>query len=202
MSLSLCPRVASRTRNPVSLKNGLRFSSTTQAVRPRLWTARPWVAFSAAAVLSIGAYTFGAICPPPPLSILFPRPAPGPPADPTSPDSIAIMDALEEKLQNLPQLRRIRESPDADEWYETRPYHKYPEEKRVNSLTAGTLRGPGKLACIPLVRAKKGDTESLVFIHVGRALCGHDGIIHGGLLAALLDESLARTVRTRYLVVI
>lgn len=202
MLLSLFPRVASRTRNPVPLKNGLRFSSTTKAVRPRLWTGRPWVAFSAAAVLSIGTYIFGAVCPPPPLSILFSRPAPGPPADSTSPESIAVMGALEEKLQNLPQLRKIRESPDADEWYETRPYHKYPEEKRVNSLTAGTLRGPGKLACMPLVRAKKDDTESMVFIHVGRALCGHDGIIHGGLLAALLDESLARTVRIRYLVVI
>jgi len=112
------------------------------------------------------------------------------------------MDALEQKLQDLPQLRKIRESSDASEWYETRPYHKYPEEKRVNSLTAGALRGPGKLACIPLVRAKKDDTESMVFIHVGRALCGHDGIIHGGLLATLLDESLARTVRTRGLVVI
>jgi len=202
MSLSLFLRVASQTRIPVLPKNGLRFSSTTKAARPRLWTARPWVVFSATAVLSIGTYSLGAVCPPLPLSILFPRPAPGPPADPDSPHSIALMDALEEKLQNLPQLRKLRESPDANEWYETRPYHKYPEEKRVNSLTAGTLRGPGKFACIPLVRAKKDDTESMVFIHVGRALCGHDGIIHGGLLATLLDESLARTVRARYFVAV
>jgi hypothetical protein len=31
-------------------------------------------------------------------------------------------------------------------------------------------------------------------VHVGRGVCGHDGIIHGGLLATILDESLARTV--------
>ena len=27
-------------------------------------------------------------------------------------------------------------------------------------------------------------------------LQGHDGIVHGGLLATLMDESLARTVRS------
>jgi len=31
-------------------------------------------------------------------------------------------------------------------------------------------------------------------IHLGRALCGHDGIIHGGLIATVFDESLARNV--------
>lgn len=64
----------------------------------------------------------------------------------------------------------------------------------MNSLTAGALRGPGKLGVIPLIRGKKDESESVVFIHVGRGLCGHDGIIHGGLLATLLDEALARTV--------
>jgi acyl-coenzyme A thioesterase PaaI-like protein len=49
------------------------------------------------------------------------------------------------------------------------------------------------LALHPLVRAKKDESESYVFVHVGRGLCGHDGIIHGGLLATLLDEILART---------
>jgi hypothetical protein len=105
------------------------------------------------------------------------------------------MEALEAKLQTLPQLQKLRESPDTNDWYETRPYLNFPEERRVNSLTAGTLRGPGKLGCIPLIRAKKDESESMVFLHVGRSLCGHDGIVHGGLLATLLDESLGRTVR-------
>jgi len=29
-------------------------------------------------------------------------------------------------------------------------------------------------------------------VHVGRGLCGHDGNVHGGLLATLMDESLGR----------
>jgi hypothetical protein len=47
-----------------------------------------------------------------------------------------------------------------------------------------------------LIRAKKDESESYAFLHLGRGLCGHDGIIHGGLLATLLDESLGRMVRT------
>jgi acyl-coenzyme A thioesterase PaaI-like protein len=35
----------------------------------------------------------------------------------------------------------------------------------------------------------------VIIVHVGRGLCGHDGIVHGGLLATLLDEGLGRTVR-------
>lgn len=32
--------------------------------------------------------------------------------------------------------------------------------------------------------------------YVGRGVCGHDGIVHGGMLATLLDESVGRTVRS------
>lgn len=35
--------------------------------------------------------------------------------------------------------------------------------------------------------------DAYAFIHLGRSLCGHNGIIHGGLLATICDEALART---------
>lgn len=101
---------------------------------------------------------------------------------------------LEEELNHLPLLEAHRARPDKDQWYEARPYLNLPEERRVNSLTAGTLKGPGKLAVPPLVRSRHDASENWIFIHVGRALCGHEGVIHGGLLATLLDESLARVV--------
>jgi acyl-coenzyme A thioesterase PaaI-like protein len=63
----------------------------------------------------------------------------------------------------------------------------------VNNFTAGALRGPGKLALMPMVMSRYDESEAVVIVHVGRGLCGHDGIVHGGLLATLLDESLART---------
>ncbi len=195
MSTSLFLRATCRTRKLFHPRNNLRFSSnTTTGVHAGPRSFGTLATLSAAAALSLGAYTLGAIYPPTTISILFPRPAPGPPADPTSPESIALLEALETKLQHLPQLQKLREAPDAGDWYESRPYQRYPEERRVNSLTAGALRGPGKLGCFPFIRAKKDESESIVFIHVGRGLCGHDGIIHGGVLATLLDEAMARTV--------
>jgi hypothetical protein len=104
--------------------------------------------------------------------------------------------ALEAKLQTLPALQRLRAQEDTGDWYETRPYEQYPPERAVNNLTAGALRGPGKLALPPLARVRNDEKESAVFLHLGRGLCGHDGIVHGGLLATLLDETLARNVST------
>lgn len=149
---------------------------------------------SAASALALSVYTIGSIYPPSTLSILFPRAAPAPADNPDSPESQAYTQIINHQLTTLPLLQSHRSQADADEWYEARPYINLPEERRVNNLTAGALRGPGKLAVPPFVRARKDESEAWIFIHVGRGLCGHDGIIHGGLLATLLDESLARIV--------
>jgi hypothetical protein len=172
----------------------------TTTPRPHLESRswRPFVTISAVAGASLGAYTLGAIFPPAPLSILFPRAAPAPP-DPASPESIAYTESLESQLQTLPLLQSLRQRVDADEWYEVRPYQNVSEERRVNHLTSGALRGPGKLALPALVRVKKDESESFIFVHVGRGMCGHDGIVHGGLLATLLDETLGRMVSLLFL---
>ncbi|KAF8639387.1 hypothetical protein AX17_001543 [Amanita inopinata Kibby_2008] len=144
------------------------------------------------------AYTLGSIYPPQTLTLLFPHPSPGPPSDPTDPTSLAYTHTLETQLQTNPLLQSLRSQLDSNDWYETRPYVNFPEERRVNNLTAGALRGPGKLAVPPIVRAKRDESESWVFVHLGRGLCGHDGIVHGGLLATLLDETLARTAISNF----
>ncbi|KAG8867270.1 hypothetical protein FRB97_003410 [Tulasnella sp. 331] len=134
-------------------------------------------------------YTLGSIYPPTLAELAFPRPAPpSPPID--SPEGNAEVHRVEEELQNLPIVQALRLQ--KQDYYESRPYLTYPEEKRIHSLTAGTLKGPGRLSAPPLVFGKWDDSESVVVIHVGRSLCGHDGIIHGGILATLLDEALAR----------
>ena len=170
-----------------------RFFSTAHPPYP----ARPGIlrTFLLVGTVSLGAYTAGAIFPHPYFTFIAPRPAPGPPSDPNSPDSLAYTADLERTLQSLPVLQSLRTAPDADDWYEVRPYQRFPEERRVNNLSAGALRGPGKLALMPMVRARWDETEAVAIVHVGRGLCGHDGIVHGGLLATLLDETLARTVR-------
>ena len=44
----------------------------------------------------------------------------------------------------------------------------------------------------PLVFGTKDGTELVQILYVGDALCGHPGLIHGGMLATLMDEGLAR----------
>lgn len=63
-----------------------------------------------------------------------------------------------------------------------------------HSLSAYTLRGPGKFAVPPLVFTTADKKESILVLHVGSGLCGHEGVVHGGLLATVLDEALGRTV--------
>lgn len=68
------------------------------------------------------------------------------------------------------------------------------EPMHQHSLTSAILRGPSLLALPPIVFANHDETEAVVVMHLGRSLCGHDGIIHGGLLATVFDEALARNV--------
>lgn len=143
------------------------------------------------------AYTAGSLYPPTLATYISPRPAP-PPLHPHDPEAATYVESLEDSLQHLAPLERHRESTNAADWYEARPYAKVPWERRVNSLTGGALHGPGKLALAPLVRAKRDNSEALVFVHVGSALCGHEGIVHGGALATLLDETLGRQVSAAY----
>ena len=77
---------------------------------------------------------------------------------------------------------------------ESRPHLKIPEAMRPHNLTGGVLLGPGKIEVPPLSLAHSSEAlPRLVQIaFLGEALCGHPTIVHGGLLATLLDEGLAR----------
>lgn len=46
----------------------------------------------------------------------------------------------------------------------------------------------------PIMFYNKSFTELTIIIHLGKKMCGHDGIIHGGLAATVLDEALAAVV--------
>lgn len=84
-------------------------------------------------------------------------------------------------LQKLPVLQQLRSRPGAQEWYESRPHMGIPKKELAFSLrlTAGSLRGPGKLALPPLVCARKDEKDPVAIIHVGTVLCGHGGVVHG-----------------------
>ncbi|KAJ9627708.1 hypothetical protein H2203_002920 [Taxawa tesnikishii (nom. ined.)] len=98
---------------------------------------------------------------------------------------------INDHIVNHPLAKSLRADP---AFRESRPHLKIPPTMRAHNLTGGTLLGDEKLAVPPLNFANvKAELPTLVQIsHVGDALCGHPGIIHGGMLATLLDEGLAR----------
>ena len=114
---------------------------------------------------------------------------------PSDAESLALFKAPDERaakineyIQNHPLSLSLRANPD---YVESRPHLRFVDEHRKHSLTGGTLLGPGKIPVPPLMFLQEG--KNLVSLsYLGTDLCGHVGIIHGGLLATLCDEGLAR----------
>jgi len=96
---------------------------------------------------------------------------------------------VEEFIQNHPVSVEMRSKP---QYSESRPHMKIPESQRSHNLTGGTLMGPGRVVVPPFVWSESGGKSLVSISYLGTDLCGHPGIVHGGLLATLLDEGLAR----------
>jgi adenylylsulfate kinase len=96
---------------------------------------------------------------------------------------------VEAFINTHPVALTLRAQP---QFSESRPHLKIPESQRSHSLTGGTLIGPGKVVVPPFMWSESGGKSLVSISYLGEDLCGHAGIIHGGLLATMLDEGLAR----------
>ena len=116
-------------------------------------------------------------------------------SSPTDAESLALYKApdemaaqIDQYIKSHPLSRSLRANPD---YVESRPHLRFVDEHRKHSLTAGTLMGPGKIPVPPLAFLKEG-SDLVSISYLGTDLCGHVGIVHGGLLATMCDEGLAR----------
>lgn len=75
---------------------------------------------------------------------------------------------------------------------ESKYYDAVPVEHRNTMITANLLAGPGYITVEPLIFTNNRNKEMIIFYHIGDKVEGHQGIVHGGLIATLLDEGLAR----------
>ncbi|CAO3703357.1 unnamed protein product [Rhizopus stolonifer] len=91
-------------------------------------------------------------------------------------------------LNDLEIVKKCRTDPDL---VEHKAYNHFSESQKKHSLTYSTLRGPDMIIIPPVMFYNKSYTEITIIVHLGKNICGHDGIIHGGLSATLLDEALA-----------
>ncbi|KAI1170249.1 HotDog domain-containing protein [Nemania sp. FL0916] len=97
--------------------------------------------------------------------------------------------AINDFIINHPLAREMRAK---EGFSESRPHMKIPAAHRARHLTGGLLSGPGRIVVPPLVFADKHGQSMVAICYLGNELCGHPGIIHGGLLATMLDDGLAR----------
>ncbi|KFY24015.1 hypothetical protein V493_05515 [Pseudogymnoascus sp. VKM F-4281 (FW-2241)] len=96
---------------------------------------------------------------------------------------------VEDFINNHHLARELRSKP---EFRESRPHLKMPKNMRDQSLTGGILTGPNLVVVPPFAWNEEGGKSMVAISYLGRDLCGHPGIIHGGFLATMLDEGLAR----------
>lgn len=100
-----------------------------------------------------------------------------------------ISHRVENYIKTHPLAQKLRSLPN---YTETRPHLKIPGEFRRRHLVAGTLFGPNRVVVPPYVFCEKSGKELVAITYLGQELCGHPGIVHGGMLATILDEGLAR----------
>lgn len=116
-----------------------------------------------------------------------------PPSDAETVSQVVPQDddaqAKEDFINSHPLTMSLRANPD---YIESRPHMKIPEAWRRRNLTGGVLIGPGKVVVPPFSFSEKTGKDFVQISHVGTDLCGHMGVIHGGFLATMLDEGLAR----------
>lgn len=92
-------------------------------------------------------------------------------------------------IENHPLVKSLRSNP---LYVESRPTLRIADKYRHTSFTAGTLSGPNKIVVPPITFLETGGKSIVQVFYLGENVCGHPGFIHGGILATVLDEALAR----------
>lgn len=95
---------------------------------------------------------------------------------------------VDEVIDRHPLVAELRRRP---ELTESRPHMKMPAQYRQRSLTGCALAGPGRVPVPARTWTEVGGKSVVSVVYVGDDVCGHPGIVHGGLLATMLDEGLA-----------
>lgn len=96
---------------------------------------------------------------------------------------------LQQASTNHPAVQTLLVSPSVRSF---RSVLKVDEALIPNHLTMSTLAGPDLISSNPYVFTDDDAGVLLAFYQLGRRLAGHSGIVHGGLIAVLLDECMGR----------
>ncbi|PGH08642.1 hypothetical protein GX51_01162 [Blastomyces parvus] len=110
------------------------------------------------------------------------------PAPPGSHEDTLRVQYLRQVMDSLEMVKKLRADPDYVEW---EAYSNFTEEEKPHRLTSGPLSGSRN---IPVQRVFWNEKEhkATTVVHFGIGVSGWPLIVHGGVIATLLDESLGR----------
>ncbi|KAH8586529.1 HotDog domain-containing protein [Bisporella sp. PMI_857] len=106
----------------------------------------------------------------------------------------ALINILHAKADKLAIVNSLSKDPD---WKSHSAYGGFADKEKDQRLTTGPLGGSGGLGGFQRVFLNNKTGECIIIIHMGRALAGWPGIVHGGASATVLDESLGRAAILR-----
>ncbi|KAI5958714.1 uncharacterized protein KGF55_005712 [Candida pseudojiufengensis] len=117
---------------------------------------------------------------------------------------------LEYQLKNLPIYQKLNHPKNNHQWYKLSSWEnldrnvldnqdfksntsiKNQDEYKKPELTNQTLNKPGGILIKPVTFHNIDTDEGISIIHAGYRLCGYPFIIHGGIIATLLNETFKR----------
>ncbi|CAH2352741.1 uncharacterized mitochondrial membrane protein Fmp10p [[Candida] railenensis] len=112
---------------------------------------------------------------------------------------------LEYELKNLPIYEKLAYPKKGENWVQMKswenldknvleaPYKiKTEEEYSKPALTNKILAQKGGIAVEPVIFHNIDTDEGVTIVHVGYRLCGYPFLVHGGMLATLLNETFKR----------
>jgi acyl-coenzyme A thioesterase PaaI-like protein len=100
-----------------------------------------------------------------------------------------MVEFLTKEAERLPIVRSLSEDP---EWRHHDAYSSVPPSSREHRLTTGPLAGARALGGFQRIFYNDGTGEFISVVWLGGAITGWPGVVHGGVTATLMDESLGR----------
>lgn len=120
--------------------------------------------------------------------------SPPPLPEPGTKEDGYILESIHEQAEKLPVVQALSADPAYESW------HAYTDRKeggRPPSITSGPMSGCRGLAYQRIFHnAATGEMVSVVYF--GGGLAGFPGVVHGGTLATILDESMGRCAIYRF----
>ncbi|KAK2075370.1 hypothetical protein P8C59_009499 [Phyllachora maydis] len=115
-----------------------------------------------------------------------------PPAPAPASDSDAEAATRARLHRHASQLALVQQLTADPAWTSWPAYAGVPAARRPHHLMSGPLGGPRAAGGYQRVFHHRGTGEVVVVVHLGRAVAGWPLVVHGGVLASVLDESCGR----------